>query len=109
MNERDFKQNHSSDLFTFTRVSERKKAVTEEKEWRTLKSIAKCPSCSGELEKGYAFSEGISFDTQKKRTIRGPKYLVTKYPLFWTVDTLPALRCHRCRIVIFDYSGRGRP
>jgi hypothetical protein len=80
-------------------------------EWQSivLESVSKCPSCGGELEKGYAFSEGISFDTQKKRTFRGLKYLLTKYPLWWTVDTLPALRCHKCRIVIFDYSGSGRP
>jgi hypothetical protein len=73
-----------------------------------LASISKCPSCGGGLEKGYAISEAISWDTQKKRSFRGPKYLLTKYPTWWTFNTLPALRCTKCKIVIFDYSRSGR-
>ena len=78
-------------------------------DWQSpnLASISKCPSCGGDLEKGFAIAEAISFDTQKKRSIRGPKYILTKYPA-WTVATLPALRCAKCRIVIFDYKS-GRP
>jgi hypothetical protein len=69
-----------------------------------LASISKCPSCSGELEKGYAITEAIAFDTKKKRFFRGPKYVLTKCPS-WTVRTLPALRCDKCNIVIIDYRG----
>ena len=73
-----------------------------------LASVMKCPSCCGELEKGYAITEAISWDTKKKRFFRGPKYLLSKYPA-WTLTTFPALRCVICEIVIFDYGRSGRP
>lgn len=73
-----------------------------------MASISKCPSCNGELEKGYAITEAVSWDTQKTRFFRGPKYLLSKYPA-WTLTTFPALRCVNCKIVIFDYSRRGKP
>jgi hypothetical protein len=73
-----------------------------------IASISKCPSCNGELEKGYAITEAISWDRQKKRSFRGPKYLLSKYPA-WTFTTFLALRCDKCKIVVFDYSESGRP
>jgi phage FluMu protein Com len=78
--------------------------MNEDFQSSVLASISKCPSCSGELEKGYVVTEAISFDTKKKRFFRGPKYVLTKYPT-WTVLTLPALRCDKCNIVIIDYRG----
>jgi len=75
-------------------------------DWQSsvLASLSKCPSCGGELEKGYALTEAIAFDTQKKRFFRGPKYVLIKYS-GWTFNTLPALRCDKCNIIIIDYRG----
>jgi len=77
--------------------------MNEDFQSSVLVSVSKCPSCGGELEKGYAFTEQIAFDTQKKRFFRlSRKYILTKNPT-WGL-TLPALRCDNCNIVIIDYS-----
>lgn len=65
-----------------------------------LSEIRKCPTCGGELEKGYLLSSGIWWDTEKHDFQPGKERL-TDYPA-WTQTNFAALRCRNCRIIMFS-------
>jgi hypothetical protein len=80
--------------------------MTEKGEFWKLSAIRRCPLCSGELERGYIpTTHRISWDTKKHSWFaRGKEALVIEGDTIdMTVRNVPALRCVKCRIVVFDY------
>lgn len=87
----------------------RKEGVMTEKEGLSkLTSIEKCPTCGGELDKGYIhMPRGIYWDTQKHNWhVYTSETIISMWA--WTLPKAPALRCKQCRIVIFDYEKEGK-
>lgn len=77
--------------------------MTEKEEFSKLTSIKECPICGGELNKGYIIPpRGIGWNTKKHKIwFRSANQLIPYES--WTIQNPPALRCKKCKIVIFDY------
>jgi hypothetical protein len=75
-------------------------AMNENEEFSKLASIKKCPICGGELEKGYIGAhEGVTWNSNKREYLR-----VMLWRFYSVFLNIPALRCERCSIIIFDYA-----
>ena len=74
-----------------------------------LDSVRTCPSCGGELEKGYLFVEtSLVWDKVKPKWTGYSRdsILLTPYPHIRVVS-IRALRCKDCQIISFEYENSG--
>ena len=69
-------------------------------------SVRKCPSCGGEMEKGF-IGVWYMFWSDKNRWVfwRFPPSdnLIVKPG--WTAKNLEAYRCKKCKLILFNYGG----
>ena len=77
--------------------------MSEKEEFLKLASFRKCPSCGGELEKGYIYvNEGIRWDKEwhKHNPYSGERIVGIAWLGF---PKIPSLICKPCGIVISHY------
>ena len=86
--------------------------MSEKEESSKLTSIKECPSCGGELEKGYVHAGmGIYWDTERHRVwmagAKGMETILSRWRQVTSPFThgpyAPALRCSKCRVLVLDY------
>lgn len=66
-------------------------------------AINKCPVCGGELEKGYiGASRGVTWDPKRSKRIFVYIWSSALILPFGTTN-IPALRCEKCKLVLFGY------
>jgi hypothetical protein len=76
--------------------------MSEKEESSKLISIKECPSCGGELEKGYAHAgRGIYWDTERHKFIFDAGETIIRMDSWH--QYAPALRCSTCRVLVLDY------
>jgi hypothetical protein len=77
--------------------------MREREEFSKLASIARCPICGEELEKGYiGASRGITWDVKKSKRIF--VYIWSSALILpFSTQNIPALRCKKCRLALFHY------
>ena len=75
--------------------------MAESGDYAKIASIEKCPLCGEPLDRGYvAAGRGIQWAEEKSR------FFLAGENLSWailSIKYLPALRCTKCGIGIFDY------
>jgi len=80
-----------------------KKCAKCKEEFSKLGSITECPTCGGELDKGYiGASGGVTWDAEKSKRIFVYMWSAALILPFWTQNT-PALRCKNCKLVLFNH------
>lgn len=88
-------------------AEKKERIMNEHSEFSRLTSVRECPICHGELEKGYLNAIRGVFWSEKKRPL-GMAVLDYVMPgAIWSSDTLPALKCEKCGIVISDLRAPG--
>jgi hypothetical protein len=76
--------------------------MKECEDFSKLATIQKCPLCGEELNRGYVVPGGITWDDKKhKWDVDLSKRLVPRFT--FTILNLPALRCKKCKLLIFNY------
>lgn len=81
--------------------------MSENNEFSRLSSVQKCPICHGELEKGFLNAIRGVFWSDKKHPLGMAALDFIMPGAIWTSETVPALKCEKCGIVISDLRATG--
>ena len=82
------------------------RVMSGNEEFSNLAPIQKCPICGRDLCKGYIIlGGGIFWDKKKHKWDVDTSKLLFPYSflLRWSIPNLPALRCKKCKLLIFNY------
>lgn len=90
--------------------------VDEKKKEKSVLEV--CPLCSSKLDRGYVASKMVAWSDRRitnlslKGLFSGELIISRGYP--YLIDNVEALRCRKCRLVIFQYdevgsSAKGSP
>jgi ssDNA-binding Zn-finger/Zn-ribbon topoisomerase 1 len=88
-------------------AEKKEQLMNEYGEYSTLKSVRECPICHGELEKGFLNAIRGVFWSEKKHYLGMAALDYVMPGAIWTSETVPALKCEKCGIVISDLRAAG--
>jgi predicted nucleic acid-binding Zn ribbon protein len=83
------------------------RSISENGEFSRLKPFKKCPLCGNEMEKGYLNAPRGAYWSAERQTL-GLILMDSVMPgELWSQDTLPAVKCKNCGIVLVDLKAPG--